>query len=302
MVFFGNDKGSVIAAGTDGKIKWQYEGGVAAEAPPMVSGNLVIIGFNDGTLHAINKATGKPVWKYKTDSQIAGSANAWSTGKRSGIVIGSYDYYLHSVDPLTGRLQWKLETQNYVNGTPAVSNNNIIFGGCDGFIRVVDAYSGREKDTIQIGTYIASSPALSGGKACFGDYDGNFFCVDLLTGKIAWEIPASETSGSVVAIPAIGRNSVIIGNEDKYLILLRFNHRKTELEIQDQWKDNRLSSHHTHKSDLRKLRREYIYAEPPGREEDLELQCRGSGKQLSGRDKGQVLFPDGRRKVIGIWK
>ena len=128
MIFFGNDKGSVIAAGTDGKIKWQYEGGVAAEAPPLVSGDKVIIGFNDGTLHAVNKATGKPSWKYKTDSQIAGSANSWSTGKRSGIIIGSYDYFLHSVDPLTGRLQWKLETQNYINGTPAVSNNNIIFG------------------------------------------------------------------------------------------------------------------------------------------------------------------------------
>ena len=81
---------------------------------------------------------------------------------------------------------------NYVNGTPAVSNNNIVFGGCDGIIRIADAYSGREKDTIEIGIYIASSPALSGGKACFGDYDGNLYCVDLLTGKIVWKVPASE--------------------------------------------------------------------------------------------------------------
>jgi ABC-type antimicrobial peptide transport system permease subunit len=56
---------------------------------------------------------------------------------------------------LTGRLQWKLETMNYVNGTPAVLNNNIVFGGCDGFVRIADAYTGREKDTIEIGTYIA---------------------------------------------------------------------------------------------------------------------------------------------------
>ncbi|MDX9726034.1 MAG: PQQ-binding-like beta-propeller repeat protein [Bacteroidales bacterium] len=217
MIYFGNDKGMLIAAGTDGKIKWEYQGGSAAEAPPMVYGDKVIIGLNDGTLHAVNKTTGRVVWKYNTEGQIAGSANAWSTGKRSGIVIGSYDYYLHSVDPANGLLQWRLETLNYVNGTPAVSNNNIIFGGCDGFIRVVDAYTGREKDTIEIGTYIASSPALSGGRACFGDYDGNFFCLDLLSGKLAWEIPANETSMSFVAIPAMGRNSVVIGNEDKYL-------------------------------------------------------------------------------------
>ena len=129
MIYFGNDKGAVIAAGTDGKLKWKYEGQAAAEAPPLIFGNMVIIGLNDGTLHSIDKTKGKLVWRYKTESQIAGSANSWSTAKRSGIIIGSYDYYLHSVDPLTGRLQWKLETMNYVNGTPAVSNNNIVFGG-----------------------------------------------------------------------------------------------------------------------------------------------------------------------------
>ena len=30
MIFFGNDKGTVIAVGTDGKIRWRYEGGSAA--------------------------------------------------------------------------------------------------------------------------------------------------------------------------------------------------------------------------------------------------------------------------------
>jgi outer membrane protein assembly factor BamB len=217
LIIFGNDKGSVIAVGTDGKKRWQYEGGTATEAPPMVYGDRIIIGFNDGTLHAIDKKTGKLAWKYKTDNQIVGSANSWSTGKKSGIIIGSYDYFLHSVDPLNGRLQWKLETMNYVNGTPAVSNNNIVFGGCDGFIRIADAYTGREKDTIEIGTYIASSPALSGTKAFFGDYDGNLYCIDLLTGKTDWWVPASETSLSIIAIPAIGKNVVIVGNEDKYL-------------------------------------------------------------------------------------
>src|SRR4030042_5619071 len=63
LIFFGNEKGSVIATGTDGKIRWQYEGGVAAEAPPLISGDMVIIGFNDGTLHAISRNTGNTPWK-----------------------------------------------------------------------------------------------------------------------------------------------------------------------------------------------------------------------------------------------
>ena len=213
IIFSGND-GDVFAIGTDSNLKWKYKGGVACEAPPLVFGDRVFIGFSDGTMRALDLGKGKEVWSYATEGQIIGSANAWITGRRSGIVFGSYDYYLHSVDPATGKLLWKIETMNYVNGTPAVSKNNIVFGGCDGMIRITDAYTGKEKQAIEIGTYIASSPALSDTKACFGDYDGNFFCVDLLTAKIDWVIPASETSGSVMAIPAIGRNSVVIGDEN----------------------------------------------------------------------------------------
>jgi len=36
MIFFGNDKGSVIGAGTDCKIKWQYKDGLAEKTHPMV--------------------------------------------------------------------------------------------------------------------------------------------------------------------------------------------------------------------------------------------------------------------------
>jgi outer membrane protein assembly factor BamB len=217
MIFFGNDKGTLLAVGTDGKIKWKYESGNAIEAPPFVYGNNVLIGSIDGVVRAVNKLTGKLVWSYSSDNQIVGSVNAWNTGKRSGIIFGSYDYFLHCVDPVSGKLLWKLETENYVNGTPAVADNRIVFGGCDGIMRVTDPMTGKERDTINIGIYIAASPALFNQKAYFGDYYGNFYCLDLVTRRISWKVPAGENSGSILAIPAAGNNSVVIGNEDKYL-------------------------------------------------------------------------------------
>lgn len=215
VIYFSNDKGSVVAIDINGRKKWQYDTGVAAEAPPLIYGDKIIAGFNDGILRALDKETGKLLWQFATNNQILGSANYWATGKRSGIIFGSYDYFLYSVDPVTGKLQWKLETLNYINGTPSVSGNNIVFGGCDGIIRIADANTGVEKSTIEIGTYIASSPALSGSKAFVGDYDGNFYCLDLQAGKILWEVPASDNSGAILGVPAISRSSVIIGNEDK---------------------------------------------------------------------------------------
>jgi outer membrane protein assembly factor BamB len=89
-------------------------------------------------LRAVNKLTGKLLWTYRTEDQILGSANIWTSGKRSGIVFGSYDYFLHCVDPAKGGFLWKTETGNYVNGAPAIGDNAVIFGGCDGIIRMID--------------------------------------------------------------------------------------------------------------------------------------------------------------------
>ncbi|MBE3087461.1 MAG: PQQ-like beta-propeller repeat protein, partial [Bacteroidetes bacterium] len=152
-VFFGNDKGTLIAVSTDGKIKWKYEAGSAIDAAPMVFGKKVIFGSTDGILRAVDKITGTLLWSYTTDNQIAGSANVWLAVNKAGIVVGSYDYFLHCVDPETGKSLWKVETENYVNGTPAILNGKIVFGGCDGMIRIVDPLTGKQKDTIDIGVY-----------------------------------------------------------------------------------------------------------------------------------------------------
>src|SRR5450759_1467839 len=216
-VYFGNDKGTLIAVNTDSRVKRKYESGASLDAAPMVFGKKVIFGASDGILRAVDKGTGKLIWSYTTDNQIAGSANVWVAGNKSGIVIGSYDFFLHCVDPETGKSLWKVETENYINGTPAILNGKIVFGGCDGMLRVVDPLTGKQKDTINIGVYIASSPALTHDMAYFGDYDGTRYCVNTTTKKNIWKISGSEESGSILAIPAIGNNSVVIGSEDKYL-------------------------------------------------------------------------------------
>jgi outer membrane protein assembly factor BamB len=216
-IFFGDDKGTITAVTADGKIKWAYDTGSLIEAAPLVFGNKIIVGSNNGILTAVDKVTGKYIWSYTTDNQISGSANVWVSGSKAGIVVGSYDYYLHCIDPRTGKSIWKIETDNYVNGTPSIQDGKIVFGGCDGIIRVVDPLTGDQKDTVNVGVYIAASPALAGDMAYFGDYDGTLFGLNIRTKKMVWEIKGNEQSGSVLAVPAVMKNFMVIGNEDKYL-------------------------------------------------------------------------------------
>jgi eukaryotic-like serine/threonine-protein kinase len=215
IIYFGTDKGTLVACDLSGKEIWKFEAGNPVEAPPLISGQMVIFSSSDGTLRAADKKSGKLKWSYKTENQIVGSANFWKSGSKSGIIVGSYDFFLHCVDPESGKLLWKIETDNYINGTPAISGNRIVFGGCDGIVRVVDPVAGKEKDTIQIGVYIAGSVALSDSKAFFGDYDGNFYCLNLLTRKNEWKKVSDDQTGSIIAAPAAGKGVVIIGDDNK---------------------------------------------------------------------------------------
>ena len=69
-VYFGNDKGALIAVGTDSRIKWKYEARESIDAAPMVIGNKVIFGASDGILRAVDKISGKLIWSYTTDTRL----------------------------------------------------------------------------------------------------------------------------------------------------------------------------------------------------------------------------------------
>src|SRR5664280_3307784 len=92
LIYFGTDKGSLVACDTEGNLAWKTATGDPIEAPPLVSDNNVIYSTSEGILYAANKKTGRIVWSYKTDNQIAGSANIWKSGTSSGIIAVSYTH------------------------------------------------------------------------------------------------------------------------------------------------------------------------------------------------------------------
>ena len=80
VIYFGTDKGALIACSADGKLLWKKsDTDDPLEAPPMVSGKTIIYSSSDGTLHASDSKTGRAIWTYKTDNQIVGSANFWNS-------------------------------------------------------------------------------------------------------------------------------------------------------------------------------------------------------------------------------
>ena len=97
------------------------------ESSPAVAGGIVYIGDLTGVLHAVDAATGKAKWTFKTGAEIKSSPVVAGTR----VLIGSYDGSLYALDAATGKQVWKVETENYVHATPAIWNGVAYFGGCD---------------------------------------------------------------------------------------------------------------------------------------------------------------------------
>ncbi|MGE5424898.1 MAG: FAD-dependent oxidoreductase [Syntrophothermus sp.] len=216
VIFVGSNDGYLYALTAGGKLKWKFNCGTAIEAAPLLSDNLVIAGSLEGILFAVDAASGKLIWKYKTEGQISGAANVTvsSDKKKKMIIVGSYDYNLHCVDAATGKGLWKYESENYINGTAAITGNYCIFGGCDGILHLVDTRTGKEQGSVNVGTYIPASPAISDNKAYFGNYDGEFYSVDLQTRRILWKTPGG---GPFLASPAISGDRVVTGAQNNFV-------------------------------------------------------------------------------------
>src|SRR5207248_1630421 len=139
-------------------------------------------------LYALDAASGKFLWKYETGEKILGGPNfvrlrpqATSPGSpsprpspqgegetsRTFVIVGSYDFRLHCLDAETGKTNWVYETGNYINGTPAVADNQTVFGGCDALLHVISLSTGQQTKEIEAGAYVAGSVALADGRAYF---------------------------------------------------------------------------------------------------------------------------------------
>ena len=82
--FRGNASLTGIATGTlppeNLKLLWTWEGGESFESSPVIAGGVAYIGAGNGDLVAIDMATGKTKWKYKTGAELGESTPAVGGG------------------------------------------------------------------------------------------------------------------------------------------------------------------------------------------------------------------------------
>jgi outer membrane protein assembly factor BamB len=198
-----------------GKVVWQknVQKETGANIPdwgfagsPTVLGKLLLLNVGKAGC-ALDKETGKLVWKSTEDNAGYSTPFPWKRGDKTLVIIGSGASYV-AVDPKTGAAAWEFPwtTRYGVNATePIVSGDHVFIStgynkGC-----VLLKVDGNTPTVVWQSKDLRcqfSDPVLIGGNVYGIDNDQNtrasLRCLDLMTGAIKWK-DESVGFGSLMA-------------------------------------------------------------------------------------------------------
>ena len=187
---------------------WRYQAQGSVQTSPSIVGDLVYATSDDGTLHALDIATGEERWSYAPELGPVGEPNV-SEGR---VFVREADGHLATVDALTGSELWRSDRVDYTSG-PTFDGDSVFIGAADGTLVALDAASGAVRWTVPVSTSGAElrNPAYADGRVYVSEGGGDLVAVDAATAGVAWRVPTGSTStGTAVVADGI----VYLGSYD----------------------------------------------------------------------------------------
>ena len=242
-------------------LRWKFPTGNRIVASPVIDGQVIYFGSDDGNIYAVDSETGRQIWKTKTRGPVSATP-AIANGM---LYVGSYDGNFYALDLKAGELKWKFATggerrfeakglhgmqpknQTIADpfdiflSSPAVVGNSVYFGSGDGNVYCLDAKNGALTWKFKTGDVVHASPAFADDTVFVGSWDSYFYAIDANSGKEKWRFHGGEDAlihnqVGFQSSPAVVNGTVYTGCRDAQLYAL------DAINGKQKWKfDNELS-------------------------------------------------------------
>jgi outer membrane protein assembly factor BamB len=216
-------------------------------ASPLVLGNSVYFGCQNGILYCLKTSDGTQRWNFTADRGILYGSIATSNNLLYFGIEGDADDNgkVYAVDATTGLEEWNRSIHGSVWSSPTVAGGNVLFSSAGdktigitsrkGFVYSFNATSGSLAwRTNDLGMVMAS-PSVKNGRAyvgSFGKFINNLefiapqmYCMDLTDGDIIWNKTVNHGSNKskVWSSVTIAGAKIIFGDELGYLNVWNIN-------------------------------------------------------------------------------
>ncbi len=234
------------------QLRWTFQAMESIESSAAIVDGVVYVGSADGTLHAVDLASGKARWQYKTKGPIGESSPCVrgglayigdldgvfhavdaATGKvrwthqaeqeiksspiwfDNHVFIGSYDQYLYCLSATEGSLIWKFKADGPVHCTPSIDSGRIFISGCDEIFRAVSLSTGKELFHLPLYAYTGASPAVRDELVYVGTFGNEVMAIDLKKRVPRWRYQHPVRNFPFYSSAAVANDRIVVGGRDK---------------------------------------------------------------------------------------
>ncbi len=207
--------GEVVIPGGGGALKprWTKDlpGGVMSHL--RLDGGVLYVSCMDGSLVAVDKASGKTRWTANTGDYCHSSP----TVAGDLVLVGSADGAMYAFDRKSGRRRWRFETGGPVYGSAAIAKGIAVFGSGDGKVYGVALSDGKKRWEYEIPTgntsFVQSPAATDGERFYLGAWDKFLYALNA-DGSLAWRQDCvgarSWAYSPAIGGPAVSRDLVVV--------------------------------------------------------------------------------------------
>jgi outer membrane protein assembly factor BamB len=193
-VVTGTRDGFLHAYDPDGGLVWTFKTGARFDAAPRIEGDTVYVGSNDGTVYALDVASGKERWKYAAQEEVG------TTPVVAGDVVLAMTLQdtLIALDARTGAWKWHHRRESRegftVHGAAAalVSDRLALGAYSDGTVAALDLATGVarwERKVAPAGDFMdVDALRVQSNRLFVAAYSGAVYALDVLTGQQLWEL------------------------------------------------------------------------------------------------------------------
>lgn len=192
-----------------GKTIWRRSLPGRSESSPVVIGNTVYFGCENGDLFAVSARTGKTKWT----TTLGGAVKAAPAYDKGVLFVGDYGGKMSAVRAKDGKIVWQEDGLGSSFGragafyaTPAVAFGRVYSGNNDSRVYSFDEKTGEIAWTYSTGGYVYSGTAVADTPSTpptvyVGSFDGSIYAINADTGALRWQ----ESVGG----PVIGSLSIV---------------------------------------------------------------------------------------------
>ncbi|WP_411057753.1 PQQ-binding-like beta-propeller repeat protein [Streptomyces sp. E11-3] len=192
-------------------------------ATPVVVEGIAYVGDSEGTLHAVDAATGRKRWTHRStsDSRVF-SPPAVADGTA---YYSSINGRLYAVDTTSGERRWSFRVSKYLPSGPVVADGTVYLHDFNETLHALDAAEGKPRWSFPLGRTVFFDPAVSDGTVCIAtrrtkknkqskEYkESTLYAVDARTGRERWSFDAVLESEIKTPL-AIAEGTVYFGVTD----------------------------------------------------------------------------------------